>query len=60
MRYGSRHENDAYRSEGMFSVAPGFEAPAEIRVEHGDHEHDSDDIAEHCIPSANVGHERLP
>jgi hypothetical protein len=58
MRYGSRHENDAYRSEGMFPVAPAFEAPAEIRVEHRDHDHDSDHIAEYGIPSANVGHER--
>jgi len=32
MRYGRRRENDAYRSEDMFPVAPGFEAPAEIRV----------------------------
>ena len=59
MRYGSRHENDAYRSEGMFPVAPGFEAPAEIRVEYGDDEHDSDHIAEHGIRSANVSHEKL-
>jgi hypothetical protein len=43
----------------MFPVAPSFEAPVEIGVEHDGQQDDSDHIAAYGIPFANVGHERL-